>query len=67
MKSEIKGNKIIQIFILFIFMSTTVTKSQSVQTVPDVDLKKYSGKWYEVHPILSGFRKVVIVQLLIIP
>ncbi|MCE9539209.1 MAG: lipocalin family protein, partial [Bacteroidetes bacterium] len=57
MKREIKCNKIIQILILFIFMSTTVTKSQSVQTVPNVDLKKYSGKWYEVASYPQRFQK----------
>ena len=54
---ESHSNKILQIFILVFFMSTTVTKSQSVQTVPNVDLKKYAGKWYEIASYPQRFQK----------
>lgn len=38
-------------------MSTTITKSQILQTVPNVDLKKYSGKWYEIASYPQRFQK----------
>lgn len=57
MEKEIKYNTIIQLLILCIFMSTTVTKAQQVQTVPNVDLKKYSGKWYEIASYPQRFQK----------
>ena len=37
----------LQLFILFVLMSMNV-KSQTMQTVPFVDLNKYMGKWYEI-------------------
>jgi apolipoprotein D and lipocalin family protein len=57
MKIKIKYNKIIKLFILFIFMLTISTKSQTLQTVPYVDLKKYSGKWYEIASYPQLFEK----------
>jgi apolipoprotein D and lipocalin family protein len=32
-------------------------KSQTLQTVPNVDLKKYSGKWYEIASFPQRFQK----------
>jgi len=32
-------------------------KSQTLQTVPNVDLKKYSGKWYEIASYPQRFQK----------
>ena len=38
-------------------MLTTVVKSQTLQTVPNVDLKKYAGKWYEIASYPQQFQK----------
>ncbi len=38
-------------------MKTTNTKPQSLQTVPIVDLVKYSGKWYEIASYPQRFQK----------
>ncbi len=38
-------------------MSTTITHSQTLQTVPFVDLKKYAGKWYEIASYPQRFQK----------
>ena len=38
-------------------MLTTVVKSQTIQTVPNVDLKKYAGKWYEISSYPQQFQK----------
>jgi apolipoprotein D and lipocalin family protein len=35
----------------------TVAMSQSLQTVPFVDLKKYAGKWYEISAFPQRFQK----------
>ncbi len=32
-------------------------KSQTLETVPNVDLKKYSGKWYEIASYPQRFQK----------
>lgn len=32
-------------------------KSQTLQTVPNVDLKKYCGKWYEIASFPQSFQK----------
>lgn len=36
---------------------TTTTLSQTLQTVPFVDLKKYAGKWYEIASYPQHFQK----------
>ena len=38
-------------------MSTSTAKSQELQTVPAVDLKKYAGKWYEIASYPQRFQK----------
>ncbi len=38
-------------------MLTTVAMSQTLQTVPYVDLKKYAGKWYEIASFPQRFQK----------
>jgi apolipoprotein D and lipocalin family protein len=38
-------------------MTTIITKSQTLQSVPNVDLKKYSGKWYEIASYPQRFQK----------
>lgn len=42
---------------LFFSILTTVAMSQTLQTVPNVDLKKYSGKWYEIASFPQLFQK----------
>ena len=38
-------------------MSANTLKSQSLHTVPSVDVKKYSGKWYEIASYPQRFQK----------
>ncbi len=47
----------INLFILTILMNPATTKSQTLQTVSSVDLKKYSGKWYEIASYPQRFQK----------
>ena len=42
---------------IFLLMITTVTMSQTLQTVPFVNLEKYAGKWYEIAAIPQWFQK----------
>lgn len=42
---------------LFLFMFTSITMSQTLETVPNVDLKKYAGKWYEIASFPQRFQK----------
>jgi len=46
-------------FIIFIFMimPTLNAQSQTLQTVPYVDLQKYQGKWYEIASYPQRFQK----------
>ena len=42
----------------FVFiMHVSMAISQTLQTVPQVDLKKYAGKWYEIASIPQRFQK----------
>ena len=43
--------------ILILFMPTTNIKSQSLNTVPHVDVEKYAGKWYEIASFPQRFQK----------
>jgi apolipoprotein D and lipocalin family protein len=38
-------------------MLTSISISQTLQTVPYVDLKKYAGKWYEIASFPQRFQK----------
>ena len=38
-------------------MTTGILRSQSVQVVPKVDLKRYAGKWYEIASYPQSFQK----------
>ncbi|MDE3145486.1 MAG: lipocalin family protein [Bacteroidota bacterium] len=38
-------------------MSVTITNAQPVQTVPNVDLRKYAGKWFEIASYPQPFQK----------
>ena len=42
---------------IFSVLITTITIAQTLQTVPYVDLKKYSGKWYEIASFPQRFQK----------
>jgi len=39
---------LISLIILFLLMTATNNQAQTLQTVPNVDLKKYAGKWYKI-------------------
>lgn len=44
--------------LLLLFLTTSLTmKSQILETVPKVDLEKYSGKWYEIASFPQRFQK----------
>ncbi len=45
------------LLILFFFMTTTNAQSQTLETVPNVDLNKYAGKWYEIASYPQRFQK----------
>jgi len=47
----------LSLFILFILISSCMSSSQTLQTVPSVDLKKYAGKWYEIASYPQRFQK----------
>jgi apolipoprotein D and lipocalin family protein len=38
-------------------MTTSTLNAQTLQTVPNVDLNKYSGKWYEIASYPQRFQK----------
>jgi apolipoprotein D and lipocalin family protein len=38
-------------------MSANTSKSQTLQTVSNVDVSRYSGKWYEIASYLQRFQK----------
>jgi apolipoprotein D and lipocalin family protein len=56
-KIKTRNNTAPELFILLICMTATITKSQTLQTVPSVDLKKYAGKWYEIASYPQRFQK----------
>lgn len=43
-------------FLTFLFVLTN-TQSQTLETVPKVDLNKYTGKWYEIASYPQSFQK----------
>lgn len=43
--------------LLLIMLSPSIMRSQTLQTVPFVDLNKYSGKWYEIASFPQRFQK----------
>lgn len=45
------------IFIIMAFSFFTQSNAQTLQTVQHVDLKKYSGKWYEIASFPQRFQK----------
>ena len=48
---------LISLIILFLLMTTKDSQAQTLQTVPNVDLKKYAGKWYEIASYPQYFQK----------
>ncbi len=42
---------------LFVFMTAAGNHPQKLETVPEVDLKKYAGKWYEIASFPQSFQK----------
>lgn len=42
---------------LFSLMLTSIAMSQTLETVPYVDLNKYAGKWYEIASFPQRFQK----------
>ena len=52
----IRQNKLFLI-LTFTTMITTSKKSQELQTVPKVDLNKYTGKWFEIASYPQPFQK----------
>lgn len=38
-------------------MTTSNNQAQTLQTVPNVDLNKYAGKWYEIASFPQNFQK----------
>lgn len=45
------------LFFIILFMATNTAKTQELQTVPAVDLKKYTGRWYEIASFPQRFQK----------
>lgn len=45
------------LFLILIFMTKIATIGQSLTTVPQVDLSKYAGKWYEIASYPQRFQK----------
>ncbi len=43
--------------VLYFLMLTSIAMSQTLKTVPYVDLKKYAGKWYEIASLPQRFQK----------
>ncbi len=52
-----KSSLLTYIMIVILCMAATTLKSQSLQTVPYVDIKKYAGKWYEIASYPQRFQK----------
>ncbi|HEX8546654.1 MAG TPA: lipocalin family protein [Cytophagaceae bacterium] len=50
---------LLQIFILSLYwvFGCTTAEKQTLQTVPSVDLKRYSGKWFEIASFPQRFQK----------
>ncbi len=43
--------------LILFFMTTIISNSQTLKTVPNVDLNKYAGKWYEIASYPQRFQK----------
>jgi apolipoprotein D and lipocalin family protein len=56
MKSNIK-KRIHILIVILICITPLIINSQTLQTVPIVDLQKYSGKWHEIASFPQQFQK----------
>ena len=45
------------LLIILILITNTMVKAQTLETVPFVDINKYSGKWYEIASYPQRFQK----------
>lgn len=54
---QMKGYQTYWLFILLSGIKGIAMQAQPLQTVPFVDLKKYSGKWYEIASYPQRFQK----------
>ncbi len=57
MKKIILFRSILNLFTLLLVMTITTLNAQKLQTVPNVDLNKYVGKWYEIASYPQIFQK----------
>lgn len=57
MKEIIAFRPFLNFFTLLLIMTTTTLKAQRLRTVPNVDLNKYAGKWYEIASYPQWFQK----------
>ena len=57
MKEIIVFRSILNFFTLLLVMTTTTLNAQTLQTVPNVDLNKYAGKWFEIASYPQRFQK----------
>lgn len=48
---------LISLLSVFVFMTAAGTHPQKLEAVPEVDLKKYAGKWYEIASFPQSFQK----------
>jgi len=53
----ISMNKVLLSALLSLFMIPATSTSQTLQTVPTVDLNKYAGKWYEIASYPQRFQR----------
>ncbi|MDI1353811.1 MAG: lipocalin family protein [bacterium] len=49
--------KLLIFCIVFLTMQSSSSHSQTLQTVPSVDLKRYAGRWYEIASFPQSFQK----------
>lgn len=48
---------VIAFLLVLVLIKTSTTNAQTMETVPYVDLQKYSGKWYEIASFPQRFQK----------
>ncbi len=56
-QSLVAPSQFISLIVLFVLMVTTNNQAQPLQTVPNVDLQQYAGKWYEIASFPQYFQK----------
>ena len=57
MKKIKLSKSILNFLTLLLVMTITTVNAQKLHTVPNVDLKKYAGKWYEIASYPQRFQK----------